>query len=191
MIDAARYPRLSRIQIPADLRQFDESELPAIAEELRGYLIEGELRQPDVQSLAAERPLLLELDPRVPPSLVETIVPTGLLYGVEPGGAADTDVLRGARVREAILGRLYADLGDEVQTSREAREQLVWLHYMDAVFFARVGAREPARLAVDRGLALAPEATELRALRAAISAEGEGPIDVAPFLVGAPAPEGR
>ncbi|MBP6457878.1 1-deoxy-D-xylulose-5-phosphate synthase [Pseudoxanthomonas mexicana] len=41
MIDAARYPRLSRIQIPADLRQFDESELPAIAEELRGYLIES------------------------------------------------------------------------------------------------------------------------------------------------------
>ena len=41
MIDADRYPRLSRIQIPADLRQFDESELPAIAEELRGYLIES------------------------------------------------------------------------------------------------------------------------------------------------------
>ncbi len=41
MIDPARYPRLSRIQIPADLRQFDETELPAIAEELRGYLIES------------------------------------------------------------------------------------------------------------------------------------------------------
>ncbi len=164
---------------------------PALASTLRGYLIEGELRQPDVQSLAAERPLLVELDPRVPPSLVETIVPTGLLYGVEPAGAADTDVLRGARVREAILGRLYADLGDEVQTSREAREQLVWLHYMDAVFFARVGAREPARVAVDRGLALAPEATELRALRAVLSEEGEGPIDVTPFLVGEPGLEGQ
>ena len=41
MIDPTRYPRLSRIQIPADLRQFDESELPAIAEELRAYLIES------------------------------------------------------------------------------------------------------------------------------------------------------
>ncbi|WP_411835006.1 1-deoxy-D-xylulose-5-phosphate synthase [Pseudoxanthomonas mexicana] len=41
MIDAARHPRLSRIQTPADLRQFDESELPAIAEELRAYLIES------------------------------------------------------------------------------------------------------------------------------------------------------
>ncbi|SFK30699.1 1-deoxy-D-xylulose-5-phosphate synthase [Lysobacter sp. cf310] len=40
MIDPQRYPRLSRIQVPADLRQFGEDELPAIAEELRAYLIE-------------------------------------------------------------------------------------------------------------------------------------------------------
>ncbi|MBS7456140.1 1-deoxy-D-xylulose-5-phosphate synthase [Coralloluteibacterium stylophorae] len=40
MIDATRYPRLSRIDSPADLRTFDESELPAIADELRAYLIE-------------------------------------------------------------------------------------------------------------------------------------------------------
>jgi len=41
MIDPVRYPRLSRIETPADLRRFEESELPAIAEELRGYLIES------------------------------------------------------------------------------------------------------------------------------------------------------
>ena len=41
MIDALRYPRLSRIDVPADLRQFPEDELPAIAEELRAYLIES------------------------------------------------------------------------------------------------------------------------------------------------------
>ena len=40
MIDTQRYPRLSRIATPADLRQFPESELPAIADELRAYLIE-------------------------------------------------------------------------------------------------------------------------------------------------------
>ncbi|WP_371181674.1 1-deoxy-D-xylulose-5-phosphate synthase [Xanthomonas sacchari] len=40
MIDPTRYPRLSRIQVPAELRRFDESELPAIAEELRAFLIE-------------------------------------------------------------------------------------------------------------------------------------------------------
>ncbi len=41
MIDSARYPRLARIDSPADLRKFDEAELPAIADELRAYLIES------------------------------------------------------------------------------------------------------------------------------------------------------
>lgn len=41
MIDSTRYPRLSRIEVPADLRRFGEDELPAIAEELRAYLIES------------------------------------------------------------------------------------------------------------------------------------------------------
>jgi 1-deoxy-D-xylulose-5-phosphate synthase len=40
-MDPLRYPRLSRIAVPADLRGFPESELPAIADELRGYLIEA------------------------------------------------------------------------------------------------------------------------------------------------------
>ncbi|WP_149194143.1 1-deoxy-D-xylulose-5-phosphate synthase [Luteimonas suaedae] len=41
MIDSTRYPRLSRIDSPAQLRAFDEAELPAIADELRAYLIES------------------------------------------------------------------------------------------------------------------------------------------------------
>jgi 1-deoxy-D-xylulose-5-phosphate synthase len=41
MIDSASYPRLSRIQTPDDLRRFDESELVAVADELRAYLIES------------------------------------------------------------------------------------------------------------------------------------------------------
>jgi 1-deoxy-D-xylulose-5-phosphate synthase len=41
MIDARRYPRLSRINTPHDLRGFPEDELPAIADELRAYLVES------------------------------------------------------------------------------------------------------------------------------------------------------
>jgi len=41
MIDAQRYPRLARIDTPAELRKFGEGELPAIARELRDYLIES------------------------------------------------------------------------------------------------------------------------------------------------------
>ncbi|HEY2394555.1 MAG TPA: 1-deoxy-D-xylulose-5-phosphate synthase [Rudaea sp.] len=41
MIDSTRYPRLARIDSPADLRKFDEDELPEVARELREYLIES------------------------------------------------------------------------------------------------------------------------------------------------------
>ncbi|MFT3792053.1 MAG: 1-deoxy-D-xylulose-5-phosphate synthase [Rudaea sp.] len=40
MTDSTRYPRLSRIDSPTDLRKFDEAELPEVARELREYLIE-------------------------------------------------------------------------------------------------------------------------------------------------------
>lgn len=40
MIDSTRYPHLARIDSPADLRKLDAGELPAVARELREYLIE-------------------------------------------------------------------------------------------------------------------------------------------------------
>jgi 1-deoxy-D-xylulose-5-phosphate synthase len=41
MIDATRYPRLARINTPAELRLLPESDLPEVARELREYLIES------------------------------------------------------------------------------------------------------------------------------------------------------
>jgi 1-deoxy-D-xylulose-5-phosphate synthase len=41
MLDPNRYPRLARIETPADLRKLPETELPAVAAELREYLIES------------------------------------------------------------------------------------------------------------------------------------------------------
>lgn len=41
MIDSQRYPHLAKIDTPANLRQLAESELPAVATELRDYLIES------------------------------------------------------------------------------------------------------------------------------------------------------
>ena len=41
MIDLSRYPHLSRIQIPADLRRVSDDQLPIVADELRRYLIEA------------------------------------------------------------------------------------------------------------------------------------------------------
>ncbi len=41
MIDSVRYPRLSRIDSPADLRRLEPADLPQVADELRAYLIES------------------------------------------------------------------------------------------------------------------------------------------------------
>ncbi len=41
MIDSTRYPRLARIDSPADLRKFDEGDLSEVARELRDFLIES------------------------------------------------------------------------------------------------------------------------------------------------------
>ena len=41
MIDSTRYPLLSRIDSPADLKRLGEEQLPALADELRAYLIES------------------------------------------------------------------------------------------------------------------------------------------------------
>ncbi|HET6907588.1 MAG TPA: 1-deoxy-D-xylulose-5-phosphate synthase [Rhodanobacteraceae bacterium] len=41
MIDSSRYPLLSRIDSPADLKRLNEEQLPALADELRAYLIES------------------------------------------------------------------------------------------------------------------------------------------------------
>ena len=40
-IDPTRYPLLSRIDSPADLRQLPETDVRAVADELRAYLIES------------------------------------------------------------------------------------------------------------------------------------------------------
>ena len=44
MMDPQRYPLLAKIDSPADLKQLEERRLPALAEELRAYLIESVAR---------------------------------------------------------------------------------------------------------------------------------------------------
>ncbi|MCA9610022.1 MAG: DUF2723 domain-containing protein [Myxococcales bacterium] len=158
---------------------------PDVTELLRGYLLEGELRQPDLQSLAMRRPLLIEMDIRIPPELYETIVPAGLYYEVLDAGATDTDVEEAAGPHAEVIDRLYAHLGDEATRLRETEDQLLWIHYVDALYYAGVGNVEEARRAVRRGLAVQPQAEQLQALGQALES-ADGPIDVGPFIVQPP-----
>ncbi|MFK7985604.1 MAG: DUF2723 domain-containing protein [Sandaracinaceae bacterium] len=158
---------------------------PEIAALIRGYLLEGELRQPDLQSLAARRPLLVEMDVRVPEELYETLVPSGLYYEVVDGGATDTDVLEAVGPHQATVDVLYSRLGSREPNRLETQGHLVWLHYTDTLYYSALGSRDAARESLGRGLRLTPSSTELVGLGEQLSdLEAEGPIDISPFVVG-------
>jgi hypothetical protein len=163
------------------------AEAPELRSMLGGYVLEGKLRQPDLQSLAADRPLLVEMDPRVPPALYETLVPNGLYHEVLADGATDADAELGARSADGAWLRLY-DLLPLAPPDPETRGQLLWRHYNEALYHAGFGDPERALGAAERGLALSPEARELVALRAALREHPGGPMDVRPFVVSLPPP---
>ena len=65
----------------------------------------------------------------------------------------------------------------------ETQNQLLWRAYVDALYFAGFGDRERARQAVARGRNINAAANELIALSQALAdPEGEGPIDITPFV---------
>ncbi|MFW5920712.1 MAG: DUF2723 domain-containing protein, partial [Polyangiales bacterium] len=153
---------------------------PALAPVLRGYFLEGELRLPDLQSLAAERPVLVELDPRVAPELHETLVPSDLYHEVLADGATEGDEQLGAESQWRAWRELYALLGPGPYEPG-TRDRLLWTHFNHALYFASFGDRDDALRAVRMALRINPEERRVRALRRALK-KGEGPIDVRPFL---------
>lgn len=146
---------------------------PAMAERLIGehrelgpvltsYLDKGEFPLRELQSLGALRPVFVEMDVRVPPSLYPTLAPHGGLYEVLADGATRTDVRLGASHQLALY-----DLASRVSdnTDRETRNQWLWMHYMDALFYAGVGATEEALRAASSALELDQVAPELVRLK--------------------------
>lgn len=160
---------------------------PMVQDVLRGYLLDGELGEPHLQSLAARRPLLIEMDVRVPQHLYETIAPTSHgYYEVIDGGATSADMREGGARRAVALERWAQAIGHDIHDA-ETRNQLLWMHYGDVLYHAHSGLLERARESLSRARALAPEARELRAIEAVLEDPNiEGSIDVTPFLAGPP-----
>lgn len=159
---------------------------PSLLPLLRGFVLEGTFREGDLQSLASERPVFVELDPVIPVSLYSTLVPAGALYEVLPEGATITDVRASRRALDAANAMIGARLAEQA-AERGTFEVLLWKHYNDALFLASVGDREGALASARAGLDIAPETAQLKALVEAIdAAPGRGGIDVAPFLPDAP-----
>ena len=150
---------------------------PELGPLLRAYLLDGHLEPPELQNLSRQRPVQVELDVRVPPSLYSSLVPGASYFRVLTDRAYAEDRRPGRLASDKgwqLLGRVLRRELD-VETQR----RLLWRSYNDALYYASVGEFEAARIAADRGLALFPQAQPLRGLRAAT--EGGTPFDVAPF----------
>lgn len=153
---------------------------PELSAPIRGYLLDGAFRLPDLQTLAAEHHVMIELDPRVPTGVYETLVARGTYHEALPDEAYEDDRRSGIEAQRATWDELERTLGPD-RSDPETRAQLLWHYYMSALYYAAVGENEAARDAVAHATAINPDAAELRALSAHLATTEEA-IDVTPFM---------
>jgi hypothetical protein len=157
---------------------------PRLKELARSVLARGKLTEAAVTGLAWQGPLRIEPWIELPDEVVRYMVPDGALYEslAEPMARADVHAAAGAHI--AKWESFYRMLGTLWQEP-ETRRVLVWQHYEDALFLARCGAREQALWFVGKARALGAKEPMLDSLAEALESDAKGPLDIAPFLVGA------
>lgn len=153
---------------------------PDLANLVASYLSAERLTSSALADLASQRPVLVELDMRADPSLYAVLLPANLLHRVVTTPDAAT-MSSAARDQQADYRRVYAQLGAGARETETSRE-LLWMHYLDAVYYAGRGEIALAREASDRASALHPLDAHLRELRAALDVARGGPLDVTRFL---------
>ncbi len=157
---------------------------PELKALLRGYLLEGSFARAELQSLAARRPLLIELDPRVSPALFDTLVPEVGFYRVLPDGLTTGDERSGAAQQRKTYALLYKRLG-EGRHEPQTNGLLLYRHYNDTLYYAHLGDRDAAREMLTLALACQPLSKELSGLKEALADTSiKGPLDIGPFLLG-------
>jgi hypothetical protein len=157
----------------------DEPELTPL---LRSYVLDGTLSVPELQSLAALRPVYVEMDVRVTQDMMDLLVPEQLYHRVLTANTTDTDEARAMHTHATLWGDLYQRIGRPIEN--HTRTQLIWRHYTDSLYFAAVGDTNAALRTVAAGLALNPHARELQMMQEALKAATPGePIDVTPFTI--------
>jgi hypothetical protein len=155
---------------------------PALKDLLRGHLLGGELDPGALQSLAAKRPVLLEMDVRVPQTLYGSLAPAGFYYAVFAGGATTIDERLRARAQRAFYRRLYERLGAD-RRQPDTRKQLIWHHFNDALYYMGYGDPESARASVRMAKNIEPRDRVLNDMEKTLADDQlKGPLDVTPFI---------
>jgi hypothetical protein len=156
---------------------------PELAELALRFVAEDRLEPSAVARLAARRPVLIELDQHTPTTAYPGLEPRGLLYAQVGQGAGAQSLDSAAGRQQALYRQLEYELGADIREAETAR-QLLWLHYMDALFYAARGRRGDAREAVAQAAQLFPAETRLAQVRAALDSgpPQDAVLDVQPFL---------
>lgn len=136
-----------------------QPELRQVVQSYQGSA-DGTLSYAALAALAQRRPVLVEGDLTASWPLFPWLLPEGLFYRVLQTPPSRAQLSSAAATRAKLVSKLQASLATDL-TAAETRRQLLWLHFMDALYFASQG--EPA-LAIgfaQRGLALQPREREL------------------------------
>ena len=161
------YPKMVEQLVDAD---------PEIKPLLRDAMLEGTLNPSELQSIAALRPVFVEMDVRVPAALFESLRPEQLYHRVigPEGEREDREAYR--RWWEDLYARIAKPL--DPQTKR----QRLWRHYADALHFAATGETDDARRATGAALAIDPQSEELQKLAEALGQSPAGErLDIEAF----------
>jgi hypothetical protein len=168
---------------------------PELAPLIRAYQEHDRLDVNALRALARTRPVRVEADATETLALYPYLVPEGLLFRLLPTPPALDEVRRAARDRSAAIARLLRELRTSrppasllAEEDEETRRKLLWILYVDALYYTSHGALELATTTTELALHIAPETSQLVALYRAIMVEraqrsSEGPIDIRPFLV--------
>jgi len=155
---------------------------PELTPLLRSYVLDGTLSVAELQSLAALRPVYVEMDVRVTRDMMDLLVPEHLYHRVLTADTTETDEARAMHTHARLWGELYQRIGQPIE--EHTKTQLLWRHYADSLYFAGIGDTNAALRTVGAGLALNPHARELLMMRDALKAATPGErVDITPFRI--------
>lgn len=157
-------------------------EHPEVAPVLRAYALYGHLTLPELQNLANDRPVLLEMDSLVPAPVRSALAPSGLYFELLPGGTTDGDEREGRRTARKAWTELAALV--DVPSDPETRAQVVWRQYQAAVYYAGFGDLESARACIAVARRFAPRDETLVRAEQLLAGTPEGRIDLEVALTG-------
>lgn len=171
----------------SDLREVSRvNSIVATTPQLRplaaGLLFAGHLSLPELQTLAGQRPLFLELASSEIEPLHEAVRPARWFYELLPGGTSREDVSITAEQRAQWIQVLIASL--DMETASPALIAFLRAKQRtDALDAMIMGARETAQTSIDLGLQLSPADSEFGAMRTFLADHAQdSELDISPWV---------